>query len=275
MSPPRVVGVTAARHRPDALEAARHAAARLRELGLRVVEDRLPAAGCDLILALGGDGTVVGAAREASPAGIPVIGINFGTFGFLTEIDADAMDEALALLAAGCYDVEERLMLAVCIEHNGRRESCATASNDVAVTAGEKGRVLDLLVFADGHQICDYPADGLIVATPTGSTAYSLSAGGPVLAPTVDAFVLTPICPHSLSVRPLVVSADAVIRVEIGEQPRMSRQGVVSVDGQIAIDVLPGAGVVVQRAEQRMRLARLRPSMFFDSLRHKLRWGSR
>lgn len=273
-APPRVVGIVAAAHRDDAVAAARQAADELLRRGVEVLlagDDRGDVyRRADLLLVLGGDGTVVATARDASVFDTPVIGINFGTFGFLTEIEAHQTTEALDALVAGDYEVEERMMLEVRVD--GARSW--TASNDVAVTAADRGRVLDLLVSADGHALCEYPADGLIVATPTGSTAYSLSAGGPVVAPSLDAILLTPICPHTLAVRPLVVGAELTLRVEVGEVPRMSRSGVVSVDGQIHLDLLPGAGLEVRRAAQRMRLARLRPSMFFDSLRQKLRWGS-
>jgi NAD+ kinase len=286
MSPaPRTVGVIASPHRADAVEAARHAVEWLSGHGLTVLVDPETAATLgreadgassfydqvDLVIVLGGDGRVIAAARAASESGKPVVGVNFGTFGFLAEIHADDLEPALSALAAGRYEVEERLMLLAEVCEAGHLES-AVAANDVVVKTTDPAHVLELRVHADGDLIAEIPADGLILATPTGSTAYSLSAGGPVVVPDLPAIVLTPICPHTLSTRPIVLSAAVEVSVEVVPS-RQSNAAVVSVDGWISLDLRADGLLHVRRAERCMRLARLQRSAFFDSLRGKLRWG--
>lgn len=282
-APPQVVGVVAAAHRPAAVGAAREALRWLEGHGVAALVEAETAAalGCrpapdlrdaDLILVLGGDGTVISTAREASLRAVPVIGVNFGTFGFLAEIEAEQLAPALAALVEGRYEVERRLMLTAEVAGCGGEEAqTAVAANDVAVKAGDPSHVLELRVHANGDLIAEFPADGLLVATPTGSTAYNLSAGGPVVVPGVEAFVLTPICPHTLATRPLVLAADCRVTVELaGAGPR---RAVVSVDGRINLPLSHDQRLTVGRAEAELYLARLRPSAFFDSLRGKLRWG--
>lgn len=276
--PPRAIALVAAARRHDAVAAARLAAEWLRERGPRVTlveverPDQLPVdlfADVDLALVLGGDGTVVATARAAGAWGVPVIGVNYGTFGFLTEIGPDDLEAGLAAVCAGSYEVESRLMLTARLDGG----DSYLAANDVAVRGTDPGRTLELRVSAQAAVLAEFPADGLLVATPTGSTAYNFSAGGPVLVPTLPALVLTPICPHTLTVRPLVLDAGTALTIEVIAAPRMSHSAVVSIDGQRNLELLPGVPLTVARADTCLWLARLTPRAFFDSLRDKLGWG--
>lgn len=284
MSPaPRSIGVLAA-GRDDALEAAGRAIEYLTGRGLAVLlepatADHLQRPGApefsaaDLLIVFGGDGAVISALRAASGRGTPVVGVNYGTVGFLSEIEPDRLLENLDDLAEGRYEVRSRLMLAACVlDGEGRELAEAVAANDVVVKAGDPTHVLEFRVEADGYLIAEFPADGLIVATPVGSTAYSLSAGGPVVVPDLPALVLTPICPHTLSTRPLVLPESIRLRISV-EAVGRHRQAMVSVDGRINFELVPGATLTVGRAERRMAMIGLHPSSFFDSLRGKLRWG--
>jgi NAD+ kinase len=224
----------------------------------------------DLAIVFGGDGSVVSAGRAAARHGVPVIGVNYGTFGFLTEIAASELDAGLAAVCDGAYEVEDRLMLAGRLD-GGDEE--LPAANDIAIKPSESGRMLDMRVRLGDDLIAEIPADGLVLATPTGSTAYNLSAGGPVLAPSVPALVMTPICPHTLGTRPLVLDADAELTVELLDVPRMSHVAVVSWDGQVHREMRLGQMLAVRRADSCLRLARLHRGAFFRSLRDKLGWG--
>lgn len=281
--PPRRILVWARPDRPVPRQAARAAAERLRDLGVTVLSaledesiEELVApstqallAEADLAIVFGGDGAMVSAVRAAAPFGTPLIGVNYGTFGFLTEIDADDLDAALVALVAGRFDIDERMMLTT--DSTGHAPSLA--ANDVVLKASDPARMLDLLVSVDGEQIAEIPADGVIVASPTGSTAYSLSAGGPVVVPHLPCLVLAPICPHTLTTRPILLHPDARVEIEMRASPRTSPGAIVSVDGQLNAEIEPGATVHVRRADIVMRLARLQRAMFFTSLRGKLRWG--
>ncbi|MBI2301574.1 MAG: NAD(+)/NADH kinase [Armatimonadetes bacterium] len=272
--------MVAAAGQPAALEAGCRAVEALTRHGLRVLVEphtaellECPALSAeqlyhdsDVVVVFGGDGLVISALRAAAGSDTPVVGVNFGTFGFLAEIPAEAVDEGLDALAAGRYEIERRLMVEAAV---GGGE-WHPAANDVAVKAADPAHTLELCVHADGELIAEFPADGLVVATPTGSTAYSLSAGGPVVTPEVPAILLTPLLPHTLATRPLVLSAATEITVElVGPHS----QAVVSVDGKVNLPMHAGASLVVRRSASEMLLARFRKSAFFDSLRGKLRWG--
>jgi NAD+ kinase len=281
---PAVMVLLAPTHRPAALAAAGRALAWLSSQGLTVRLEPATALaldcaptpetdlypGADLAVVFGGDGSVVSAGRAAAAHGVPVIGVNFGTFGFLTEIDAEQLEPSLAALCQGRYAVDARLMLAARLADDG---PSLLAANDVAVKATDPGRVLELRVSLDDDLIAEFPADGLLVATPTGSTAYNLSAGGPVVMPEVPALVLAPICPHTLATRPLVLSAAARLKIEVIDVPRMSHTAIVSLDGQVHHELGCGVSLHVARAATELRLARLHQGAFFRSLRGKLGWG--
>jgi NAD+ kinase len=226
----------------------------------------------EVMLVLGGDGTLLRCAREAAPRGIPLLGINFGHLGFLTEIDAPELWPGLEKLLAGQYSVEERMMLEARVLRGGQTVQQVTGLNDAVITKGAFARLIFLETYVDEHLVTTYPADGLIVATPTGSTAYSLSAGGPLVTPELDLMVVTPICPHSLWARPLVIKATSQVKVII-----RSKQGEVmlTVDGQQGYKLEFNDMVLVRQSAHRARLIRLKKRSFFYLLRQKLSEGER
>lgn len=225
----------------------------------------------DLLLTLGGDGTLLRGARLVAPYGIPVLGVNFGHLGFLTSVAPEEMDDALGLVFAGEARLDERIILDVRAEAaDGTHRASYLALNDAVLHRGGVARMLQLSVHAHNEEVGTYSADGLILATPTGSTAYSLSAGGPIVAPAVDCIIATPICPHTLAVRPLVLPADEKITVEV-IAPDESL--ILTVDGQVGTTLAPGDRLVVRRAERPLGLVRLPGQSFFSTLRRKLRWG--
>jgi len=223
------------------------------------------AAGLDAVLTLGGDGTLLAGARLAGPNGIPVIGCNLGDLGFLTAGPAERLEEMLERVGAGECVEEPRLALDV---RCGDRAWYAL--NDAVVHKGGLARLLRVRVWVDGDEVGQYSADGIIVSTATGSTAYSLSAGGPILHPGLDALVATPICPHTLAIRPLVVRADSIIAIEILSGMKGS---LVTVDGQSGGDLAHADRVTIRRSPNDVRLLRLPDGNFFTVLRQKLRWG--
>ena len=225
----------------------------------------------DFALVLGGDGTLLSAARAVAHESVPILAVNLGSLGFLTEVPLNELYVALEAVDKGQCPVEERSVLDCRLIRN---EQCITqnfALNDVVVNKSAISRLVEFDLYIDGNFVFQYKADGVIIATPTGSTAYSLAAGGPVLMPSVDAFVVTPVCPHSLTHRPLVVTETSQIelRVETGEE-----QAFLSIDGQIGLPVQQGDRVFCQRAGHKVKLMRLRRT-FFDVLRNKLKWGQR
>jgi NAD+ kinase len=246
-------------------------------------------AGLDVLLTLGGDGTLLRGARIAGPQDVPVLGCNLGHLGFLTAAPADRLGEVLRRLEAGDVVEERRLALDVRVTRANPdvpgdapgEESVRSPSernqlwsgyslNDAVIHKGGFARLIRMRVWVDDEEIGQYSADGIVIATATGSTAYSLSAGGPILVPQMDAIVATPICPHTLAVRPVVVPADSVISIEL-----TSDVGgiLVTVDGQPGGSVEPGDRVRVARSPHPVRLIRLPEHNFFQVLRQKLRWG--
>jgi NAD+ kinase len=226
----------------------------------------------DCLVTLGGDGTLLRGARALDGAGTPILGVNLGRVGFLTTASAQTLDWALDALVRGAYATESRLALASSIEdRQGRSRSEPMVLNDAVVHKGGVARVIRLRVSVDGDEVGQYSADGIVVATPTGSTAYSLSAGGPIVVPGVDAIVVTAICPHTLAVRPLVVPSHAHVAVE--PIAPWTEEVLVSFDGQIGTTMQPGERLVVKRAAQAVQLVRLGPEGFFARMRKKLQWG--
>ncbi len=225
----------------------------------------------DFALVLGGDGTLLSAARSVAHEGVPILAVNLGSLGFLTEVPLNELYVALEAVDQGQCPVEERSVLDCRLI---RHEQCITqnfALNDVVVNKSAISRLVEFDLYIDGNFVFQYKADGVIIATPTGSTAYSLAAGGPVLMPSVDAFVVTPVCPHSLTHRPLVVTETSQIelQVETGEE-----QAFLSIDGQIGVPVEHGDRVLCRRAGHTVKIMRIRRT-FFDILRNKLKWGQR
>lgn len=225
----------------------------------------------DFVLVLGGDGTLLSAARAVAHEGVPILAVNLGSLGFLTEIPLNELYEALEAVDKGECQAEMRSVLDCRLIRDGECISRHFALNDVVVNKSAISRLVEFDLFIDGNIVFQYKADGVIIATPTGSTAYSLAAGGPVMMPSVDAFVVTPVCPHSLTHRPLVVTEKSQIelRIETGEE-----QAFLSIDGQVGVPVQQGDKVLCQRAEHKVKLLRMRRT-FFEVLRNKLRWGQR
>jgi NAD+ kinase len=225
----------------------------------------------DFALVLGGDGTLLSAARAVAHAGIPILAVNLGSLGFLTEVPLTEMYSTLEAVNQGDCPMEQRSVIRCRLL---RKEECLTqhfALNDVVVNKSAISRLVQFDLLIDGNFVFGYKADGVIVSTPTGSTAYSLAAGGPILMPSVDAFVVTPVSPHSLTHRPLVVSDHAKIEliVETGGE-----EAFLSIDGQVGMPVLQGDRVVCEKASHTVKLIRIRRT-FFDVLRNKLKWGQR
>jgi NAD+ kinase len=237
-----------------------------------------PEIGC--LLTLGGDGTLLRGARLAGPSGVPILGCNVGRLGFLTSIPLDELEAAVQRVAAGDYELDVRLALDVGLQRSSRRPHAADetegdgdafyALNDAVVHKSGFARLVQLRVWADDDELGQYSADGIIISTATGSTAYSLSAGGPILVPGLDAIIATPICPHTMAVRPVVLPATARIAVEIDVG---SDDVVLTVDGQVGSRLQDGDRVIAQRSDHPVRLIRFPGQTFFSVLRWKLRWG--
>jgi NAD+ kinase len=224
----------------------------------------------DVMVALGGDGTFLFGAKLVADSDVPLLGLNLGSLGYLTPYSISEASSALAEAAQGRLPIEERMRLLVTLRAKDRPAESQSAVNEAVINQREIARLMDLLATTNGDTITTYKADGLILSTPTGSTAYNLSAGGPVLSPDLEAIVLTPICPHALSNRPLVVRADMGVSVTNVS----SYHGVLTVDGHWRREVAPGDVVEVQLMQKRLRLFRPRHS-FFKILRKKLSWGER
>jgi len=228
----------------------------------------------DCLITLGGDGTLLRGARLLNGADTPILGLNLGRVGFLTTAGPDSLDWALDAVARQAYTTEPRLALQSAIMGKGAKAGRVEEPlvlNDVVVHKGGVARVVRLKVSVDGDEVAQYSADGIIVSTPTGSTAYSMSAGGPIVVPTVDAIVVTAICPHTLAVRPLVLGPTAI--VSIHPIPPWSDEVLVSFDGQVGQPIQPGERLEVRRADRPIHLIRLGPESFFKRLRKKLHWG--
>lgn len=226
----------------------------------------------DLIISLGGDGTLLAVARGAGSHRVPILGVNLGTLGFLTEVNVEEMFAALETVLAGKAEVSSRMRLEVIVSREGVERGRFLALNDAVITKTALSRMIDLETFADGQAVTTYHADGLIVSTPTGSTAYSLSAGGPLLLPGLEAIVLTPICPHSLNHRPLVLPVG--VEIEVVVQTR-GGEATITMDGQEGMDVEEGDRVLMRRAEQPVDIIASPLRTRFQILQRKLRWGDR
>jgi NAD+ kinase len=224
----------------------------------------------DVMVALGGDGTFLFGAKLVADHDVPLLGLNLGSLGFLTPYAVSEASAVLAEAAQGLLPVEERMRLLVTLRSKDKPAESQSALNEAVINQREVTRLMDLLASTNGDTITTYKADGLILCTPTGSTAYNLSAGGPILSPDLEAIMLTPICPHTLSNRPLVVRADTGVTVT-----NVSRyQGVLTVDGHWSREMAPGDVVEVRMMEKRLRVFRPGHS-FFKILRQKLSWGER
>jgi len=226
----------------------------------------------DLAVVLGGDGTLLAASRALDEHDIPVLAINLGGLGFLTSFPREELYPALDLVLGGNYRISARVLLDSTLERAGSVVARHRALNDVVVNKAAMARILDLDLYLDGSYACSYKADGIIFSTPTGSTAYSLSAGGPIMYPRVRAFVVTPICPHALSNRPLVVPDDVKIELVVagGEEPAF-----LTIDGQVGVELHDADRILVTKAHNTFKLVRPPGKQYFEILREKLKWGAR
>jgi NAD+ kinase len=223
-----------------------------------------------LLLVLGGDGTLLAAARVAARLGIPILPINMGSLGFLTSFTIDEMYPALEQILAGRFSCSERVMLDVELHRDAEVIERQSVVNEAVLNKGALARMIDLQLTIDADFVCRYRADGLIVATPTGSTAYSLSAGGPIVHPGVESWIITPICPHTLSDRPVVVRDSSLIEVHLSGD---TESVFLTLDGQTGIPMQAADVVRMRRASDRLRLIQPAQKSYFEILRNKLKWG--
>lgn len=232
----------------------------------------LPRHNPGLVVVLGGDGTLLAASRIFAATGTPILSVNLGTLGFLTEVRLADLYPTLESWCSNCHLTEQRAMLRAELWRRGAIHSTYDALNDIVLTKGEIARMGDFAVELEGKLVARFRADGVIVSTPTGSTAYSLAAGGPILTPNVDAMVVTPICPHLLTLRPFVVRGDATLAVRVEGIPNLA---LFTVDGQRAVELELDDEVRCHRSPHTVNLVRLREGGFFEALRTKLSWGER
>ena len=281
----KVIGILSKPKFPDMKATLAQLVAWLREHGKVVVLD--PKAGAligkaaphsrggiaeraDMVVVLGGDGTMLNAARLVEERGVPILGINMGGLGFLTQVGADQLYKTLERVFAREYSLEERLMLRARLERRGKRVTDASVLNDVVVTKGELSRMIAMTIAIDGQFVTSLRGDGLILSTPTGSTAYSMSAGGPIVSPSVSALVITPICPHTLTHRPLLVPSTARLEITLTSH---DKGAMVTFDGQVGVAMKEGDTVTITPSRHKTRLIRLPEGTYYDVLRRKLKWG--
>ena len=225
----------------------------------------------DLAVVLGGDGTMLNIACSLYPYGVPLVGVNLGRLGFLTDVSLDAMLETMGEIFDGEYQTEERLLLTVTVRRQGENIFEGPAFNDAVVSKGATARLIELEVFIDGQFVYSQRSDGLIVSTPTGSTAYALSAGGPILHPTLQALVLVPICPHTLTNRPIAVNSESTLEILLIR----GDDACVHFDNQRHFDLQTNDWVIVRRTPQTVRLLHPLGHSYYDMLREKLHWGKK
>ena len=287
------VGIVAKHHLREAAPHLADISAWLRERGLRAVFETATAALCtpacdwpvrdkeqlvrevDMVLVLGGDGTLLGMADRIAEAGlsIPILGINFGSLGFLTEVTLPEMYPSLEAAVSGRAGVEERLMLTSTTTRQNAAPVTRVGLNDVVITKTARSRLIDLSVWVGEEFLTRIKGDGLIIATPTGSTAYNLAAGGPIVEPSVEALLITPIAPHTLTNRPIVIPSTSSIRVQPLIEDRDELY--ITFDGQAGYQLQAGDQITVRAGETRLRLIRPSTRSHFEVLREKLKWGER
>ena len=224
---------------------------------------------CDVLLVLGGDGTILRVVREIDGARTPVLGINAGRLGFLTAISSTDLPQALQRLWAGSFFEEKRSLIEATGTIKGRN-ICLRALNDIVISRGTASRLIELDVCVNGEALTSYRSDGLIISSPTGSTAYSLSAGGAIVSPDAEVFAMTPICPHTLSNRSVIVSLNSVIQVRVSSEKLEVNA---AADGQVQVDLETGDTITIVRSRRVVHLLHLAGSSFFETLRKKLHWS--
>ena len=228
---------------------------------------------CDLAIVIGGDGYMLGAARVLSRFDIAVIGVNRGNLGFLTDLDPDDYETPLNDVLSGNYLVEKRFLLEAQVHSHGHMKSSNTAVNEAVLHPDKIAHMIEFEVYVDDNFMLNQRADGLIISTPTGSTAYSLSGGGPILTPNLDAISLLPMFPHTLNSRPIVIDANSVVRLKISEANSSEMQ--ISCDSHVNLSVLPGDEVILRKTEHQLKLVHPENYNYFHVLQNKLGWGSK
>ncbi len=283
----KTCGIITKRNKPEALSLTGEIAAWLSARGIKVLvekevaekighpdhvdRDEIPSR-ADLLIVLGGDGTLLSVARLSRVESIPVLGINLGGLGFLTEISKEETFPVLEKILAGEFETEQRLMLKATIYRQGEIIGASNVLNDIVINKGVLARIIDLETCIDGAYLTTFKSDGLILATPTGSTAYSLAAGGPIVYPSLNSIIVNPICPHTITNRPLVVPDTATVKVIL----KTADQNVhITLDGQVGMPLQGGDVVEVNKAAGHIQLIRSPYKTYFELLRTKLRWGER
>ena len=282
----RRVGLIANPEKPNAAQLVRRAAKILAGLGRTVACDpdtagvlngEVPAVGSlmqlarssDLLLVFGGDGTMLRVARDIAGLPVPLLGINAGHLGFLTAVPSRRLADSLKKIPAGRFAIEQRSLLEATISRSGQHTS-SIALNDFVLSRGMASRLIEIEVWVNDELLTRYRCDGFIASSPTGSTAYSLAAGGAIVSPDADVLTLTPICPHTLSIRPLVIGLSSTVRVKLLSSRQLAS---LSADGQDPMELSTGDTVVIRRSERTVRLLRLNGTSFFSTLRQKFGWS--
>jgi len=239
--------------------------------GCRRIEREAIPLHCDLLLVIGGDGTLLSVARMPGAENVPILAVNVGGLGFLTEIKAEEVADVLSKVLAGDYTLDRRMMLeATLVRHGKGTETSLHALNDIVVNKGALARMVDLETSVNDSYINTFKADGLIICTPTGSTGYSLSAGGPIIHPSLNLISLTPICPHTLTNRPLIIPDDAVVKVALRSA---SEDVFLTVDGQVGMKITAGDAVLVKKSPKTIALVKTPFRNYYEVLKQKLKWG--
>lgn len=231
------------------------------------VADGKIAASCDILVALGGDGTILRVARDVGKQGTPILGVNLGKLGFLAEVSLEELEACFGEILNGDYLIEERMMLEAGVVGKRERYSCL---NDIVVDKYGSSRLIDIETYVNGEYLATFTADGIILSTPTGSTAYSLASNGPVVTPTNRAITINPLCPHTLTVRPVIVPDDSMITLKIEAAPKKIH---LTADGQVERLFKPPIEIRVQKAPFTAKLVKRRNTSYYDVLRKKLQWG--
>jgi NAD+ kinase len=282
------IGLYAKRHRVDFADEFREIVAWLKSNGCRPLVDQTTAEAfgladletrpgeeipslADVIVVFGGDGTMLSVARLVAGHKCPILGVNLGSLGFLTEVTLDRLYSDLRSLLDGNYRLEERCMLRALLRRGSGGSQEFDAFNDVVINKAALARVISVDAFFNQHFIANFVADGIIISTPTGSTAYSLSAGGPIVYPTLESILITPICPHTLTNRPLIIPPEHKIRFVL----RSGKDVMLTIDGQVGVEFEQGDEVVCTRSPYRIELVRPNDRVYFDVLREKLKWAKR
>jgi NAD+ kinase len=271
---PRRIGIVHKRSSPDAATCASAAAHYLASRGIVVFQDEAEAArSSDLVLVLGGDGTLIHAAGILEGRPVPILGVNMGSLGFLTEVPQSELYQAIDHVLSGRAEVWDRMKLRVHVHHGNSAEKVIDSEvlNDVVIAKGALSRIAEFEATCSGHYVTTYRADGIIVATPTGSTAYSLAANGPILFPTMRGVILAPICPHTLTQRPIVLPDDQTVNITLVSDSKVY----LTLDGQTGLQLQGGDRVQIKQSHNRVLLVRNPNIDYFGVLRAKLKWGER